>query len=461
MNAGNPSRAITAGIAAYAVGSRFDALPEQVRQETVRAFLNWLGCTLGGSREEASVRAAAAIAMVPMGAQARLIGHARRADMGGAAFINCLSSSALAFDDTHLATVTHPTGPVAASLLAYAETTPVSGAEFLNALALGIEIQCRMSNVLLMPPAMPNLSLYITGITGPIGAAVALGRLMGFDERRLRWTIGLAATQAAGIRATHGSMAGIVVPAFGARAGVFAAQLAASGIDCSEDALEAPRGFVDIFTSGADLGHAVEGLGTRFELLANAYKPYPAGIVIHAAIDACLEIVKQLPAGAEMGSARLSVNPLTLALTDRRHPATPFEAQISLYHWAAHVFLRREAGTAALHPAEVADPAIAALRDRITATGDDTLARDEAVAEMLLTDGTRMRAHVPHARGGVSRPMTDAELEAKFLTQALGVMPQDATAALLTALRVIPETTDIDGAIGNLLDAAGCNAGEA
>ena len=447
------ARPITAELAAYAASSRFADLPSHVRQESIRAFLNWIGCVLGGSREEASARAARTVASAGL-PQARLIGHASRADIGGAAFVNCLSSSALAYDDTHLATVTHPTGPVAGALLAYAETVPVSGEEFLNALALGIEIQCRLSNVLLMPPAKPNLSLYITGITGPIGAAVALGRLMRLEERQLRWAIGLAATQAAGFRATHGSMAGIVVPAFGARTGVFATQLAAAGVDCSEDALEAQRGFVDIFSSGADLGRAVEGLGSHFELLANAYKPYPAGIVIHAAIDACLDVVAQVPPGARLARARLAVNPLTLTLTDRRHPTTPFEAQISLYHWAAHIFLRRQAGIAALAPAEVADPAIAALRDLVAAEGDERLARDEAVAEVELADGTRLRAHVPHARGSVSRPMTEAELEAKFMGQASVAMSEGAARTLQAALRELPAVTDVGLTLGPLLDAA-------
>ena len=124
--------------------------------------------------------------------------------MASAAFVNCLSSTVLSFDDTHLATVTHPTGPVAAALFAFAEKRAVSGEDFFTALALGIEIECRMSNVLLLPPARENLGLFVTGITGPIGAAAALGRLLQLDERRMSAAIGLAAAQAAGIRGRTG-----------------------------------------------------------------------------------------------------------------------------------------------------------------------------------------------------------------------------------------------------------------
>jgi len=439
---GDP-RAITREIASYAASSRYADLPRDVQREAVRALLNSVGCMLGGCREEASVRAAGLVANAGAGgSQATLIGHGTSADIGGAAFVNSLSSSALSFDDTHLATVSHPTGPVAAALLAYCETHPVSGEDFLSALALGIEIQCRLGNVLLMPPAKPNLSLYITGITAPIGVAVALGRVMKLDEQRLRWAIGLAATQAAGFRATHGSMAGVTVPAFGARNGVFAAQLSAAGLDCSENALEASRGFVEIFTEGANLNRAVDGLGTHFELMANTYKPYPAGIVIHATIDACLELAHKRPGDAEVESVQLTVNPLTLTLTDRRHPGTPFEAQISLYHWVASVLHRRAAGPATLLPSEIADPAVAALRDRISAIGDDALARDEAIAEVRLVDGTRLRAHVPMARGSIGRPLSDDELDAKFLMQAECVMTCPAAQAFLADLRAFADTED-------------------
>ena len=97
------------------------------------------------------------------------------------------------------------------------------------ALAAGIEIQCRLSNVLLLAPAEANLGLYITGITGPAGAAAGLGRAMGFDTQHMTWAIGLGAAQGCGFRATHGSMAGHVVPALAARGGVWAALLAAQG----------------------------------------------------------------------------------------------------------------------------------------------------------------------------------------------------------------------------------------
>ncbi|MBK8742645.1 MAG: MmgE/PrpD family protein [Betaproteobacteria bacterium] len=163
--------------------------------------------------------------------QASIIGHGRRTHVAKRGVPQCLSSTVLSFDDTHLATVTHPTGPVAAALFAFCEKQAVSGEDFVTALALGIEIECRMSNVLLLPPARANLGLFVTGITGPIDAAVALGKLLRLDEQR----------NALGARPRRGAGRGLprdawrdggafFIPAHAARNGVTAAMLAAGGV---------------------------------------------------------------------------------------------------------------------------------------------------------------------------------------------------------------------------------------
>lgn len=451
---------ITQEISAYAVESHYADLPMQVKKEASRAFLNWIGCVLGGCGEKVAINAAAGVPVTSEAPHAMLIGHGQRSDLASAAFVNCVSSSALAYDDTHLATVTHPTGPVAAALLAYAETVPISGPDFLNALALGIEIQCRLSNVLLLPPAKSNHAIYITGLTGPIGTATALGRAMEFGKQQMVWAIGLAATQAAGFRATHGSMAGLVVPAFGARTGIFATQLALSGMECSENILEGSMGFVEIFSPEGNPDRAVDDLGVHFELLSNTYKPYPAGIVVHAAIDACMEILDQIPPGSEVQSVKLRVHPLALKLADRRHPATSLEAQVSLYHWAAAIFLRGSADIETLHQTVIEAPDIAALRERIEAQADPSLRRDEAKAEVVLTCGSKLHAHIHNARGSIARPMNDDELDAKFLNQAKRVLPLGDAEALLHRLRNLAYEEDVGRLLTDALDGLVSEGGE-
>lgn len=442
---------ITRDLAQWALDTGWSDLPPAIQAEAVDAFLNWVGCALGGSAEE--VTAAAEAACLPAGGapSASMLGRGRRTDVISAAFVNCVASSALAYDDTHIATVTHPTGPVAAVLLAHAETTPIRGQDLLAALAVGIEIQCRMSNVLLLPPSSANLSLYVTGITGPIGAAAALGRVMGFDLERMRWAIGHAATQAAGFRATHGAMSGLVVPAFGARAGAFSVHMAAAGLVCRDNVLEAPKGLVEVYSTGADLGHATRGLGEVWEMSANTYKPYPCGIVVQPAIDACREIASQMRLGDQVEKARLFVHPLAIGLADRVAPKDQFEAQISLQHWAACVFLRGTFGIAEMRQAVIDDPAIAALRRCIDGVADGRLGRDQARAEVTLQDGRILTAMVEASRGSMSRKMTRQELDDKFLTQARVVLRDAYADGALDLLRTLPAELDVGRALIPLL----------
>lgn len=445
---------ITATLADFAVNSRFDALPEHVRTEAIRAFVNWLGCALGGCREPAVMLAASMIDELGGKPQASVIGHRQRTDLASAAFLNCISSSNLAFDDTHLPTVTHPTSPVASALFAFAERQVVDGEAFLNALAVGIEITCRVSNALVMPPSNFNLGYYVTGLSGPIGVAAAIGTLLKLDAQKMRWALAIAAAQSSGLRAMHGTMASHFMPGNAARSGVWAALLAAKGYTASDHALEGQKGLFDVLAPGANTALAIEDLGIHYELLATAYKPYPSGIVIHPAIDACLEVEALLAPGAEIQAVTLRVHPLTIQLTDRRHPTTPLESNVSLYHWTAAVLLRGRASVTERSQDCIDDPRVRALRERISAIADAGLEPDEAIAELTLTDGSILRSHVPHARGSVARPMTDKDIDLKFRGQAMTILDDEAAERLLMLVRSVASLEDVGRSLTAVMEPA-------
>lgn len=445
--------AITKLLASHASHARFASLPENVRTEAARAFLNWMGCALGGCREPAVELAAATVAQLGGGPQASIIGQNQRTDVANAAFVNCISSSILAFDDAHLATVTHPSGPVGAALFAFSEKQPVSGEDFVNAFVLGMELECRLSNMLVLPPSNFNVGFYVTGMSGPIGVAAAIGNLLGLDEQKMNWAIGIAASQSSGFRSTHGTMTAHFRPGHAARCGVWGAMLAATGFDSDDYALEADNGFIDVYASSANLALAVDGLGQHFEMLSNAYKPYPCGIVIHPTLDACLEVRQQIKPNAKLASVTLRVHPLALKLTGVRTPRTTLESHVSLYHWAAAALLRGTAGVPEMWQDCIDDPGIVALRDRIEAIPDQAIGRGEAIVEVTLTDGQTLRAHVLNARGSAARPMTDAELDAKFRAQASMVLSADKVEELLRLCRGVASLQDVGKEIAAVLQA--------
>lgn len=447
-------RAVTRELAGFAARSRFADLPADVQAQTARAFLNWVGCALGGCREPAVALAAATVAELGGSAQATIVGGAQRTDVASAAFVNCISSSIMAFDDAHLATVIHPSGPAGAALLALAQTRAVRGEDFLHALALGIESQCRLANALVLPPARFNVGFYVTGLVAPVGVALAVGKLLALDAQKMNWAMGLGASQAGGFRATHGTMTAHFRPGHAARSGVWGALLAARGFDSDEHALEADHGFFDVYAAGVDLDVALDGLGHRFELLTNAYKPYPCGIVIHPILDACLDIRRQAGPQARVASVRLQVNPLALKLTGIRHPATTLESHVSLFHWAAAALARGSAGIAEMREDCIADPQVADLRARIEATPDASVGRDQAVAEVSFEDGRTLRSQVLVTRGSAARPMTDDELDAKFRSQARLVLPSDRVEQLLALCRNAAALDDVGKRVFALLQPA-------
>ncbi len=414
---------LTRALARYASNARYAVLPEQVRKEAARALLNWMGCALGGSREPAVERALATVAELGGGPQASIIGHGQRTDVASAAFVNCIASSVLGFDDAHLATVAHPSSPVCSAVLAWSEKCAVSGEDFLAAVALGIEITCRLSKVLVLPPSKCDVGFYVTGLTAPIGVALAIGNLLRMDEARMAWAIGIAASQAGGFRATQGTMTAHFRPGHAARSGVWAALLAANGFAGNEVALEADKGFIDVYAADADLAHALDGLGEQHELLNNAYKPYPCGIVIHPTIDACLELHPQFGEGVIPVRATLRVHPLALALCGIREPATTLQSLNSLPHWAAASLVRGRAGVLEMLPDCIADLDVARLRAKIEVVVDPEIGNEQSDVEVALPDGRVLRTRVLHVRGSQMHPMSDVDIDTKFRSQAGLVLP--------------------------------------
>ena len=171
-------------------------------------------------------------------------------------------------------------------------------------------------------------------------------------------------------------------------------------------------------------------------MLANMAKPYPCGIVIHPALDGCLEITRQSGFNAaKITRVSLSVDPLCLYLCDRPTPPDSQLAQVSLQHWVAATLVRGAAGIAEGNESAVADPAIQAVRGRIEVAPNESLGRAGAIVRVEQSDRANLEHRVDHGIGSLERPMTPAELEAKYMVQALMTLPEaGATAALAVCI---------------------------
>lgn len=421
----------TEQLAAWAQALRFHDLPPQVVEAAVRSFYNFAGCAIGGAQHAAAVIARNSLSPFAGAPTSSVLGCQEPADAQSAALFNGISSHVHDYDDTHLDTIIHPSGPVASALLAAAEwKAPVDGRDFILALVAGIEAECKAG--LAVWPDHYNVGWHITSTAGSIGAAVAVGKLLGLSVEQMQWAIGIAATQVTGLREQFGSMTKSFHPGRAAQNGLVAAVLASNGYDSSLQSLEAKRGWANVVSATNDVDALMQGLGKTWEIEKNSFKPFPCGIVIHPIIDGCIQVRQMFATGQHEKDAaadvsaiqkvEVSVHALVLELTGKHSPKTGLEGKFSVFHGAAIGLLYGKATPAQYEDAVVQDPVVVELRKKVHATIDDALRPDAAHVKVVFNDGSVQEKHIGHAVGSLQLPMTNIQLEEKFLDQCSSVL---------------------------------------
>src|SRR4051812_48675822 len=432
---------VTGILARFVSGHASRGWNDAVEHEAHRTLYNWLGCAIGAAGHEAADAALAAVAMLEPAAQASVLGRKERVDMASAALVNGITSHTFDFDDTHLKTIIHPAGPVASAVLALAELRGASGRDVIDALVLGIDVACRIGNV--MYPDHYDRGWHITGSTGMLGAAAGCSRLLGLGEQQTQMAIGIAASQPVGLREQFGTMTKPFHPGGAARAGLISALLASKGFTASPRALEAPRGFVQVASDKRAWNEVTDELGQRFEISFNTYKPFACGNVIHPSIDACVQLREQGVKPDDVERIELRVHSLVLELTGKKEPQDGLQGKFSVYHGCAVGLIHGRAGEEEFSDAVVNDPAVVALRNKVQATVDDSIQEEALQVTAVLKDGRRIEVRVDHAIGSVENPLSDAQLERKFADLVVPVLGAERCQAITNHWRGLAGIADI------------------
>ncbi|HEX4522420.1 MAG TPA: MmgE/PrpD family protein [Casimicrobiaceae bacterium] len=416
---------------------------DSVEREAHRSLLNWVGCAIGASRHPTVEAALGAVAELEPAAQAMILGRSERVDVASAALLNGITSHTFDFDDTHLKTIIHPAGPVASAALALAERHRATGRELVDAVILGIDVECRVGNAIY--PDHYDRGWHITGSTGMLGAAAACARILKLDAGKTAMALGIAGSQPIGVREQFGSMTKAFHIGGAARAGLTSALMARHGYTASMRALEAPRGLLQTYSSKCDWKEISDDLGKRFEISFNTYKPFACGIVIHPSIDGCRQLrdAHQLRAD-DIERIDLLVHPLVLELTGKRTPKSGLEAKFSVYHACAAAMLFGQAGEAEFSDGVARRPDVIALRDRVHAKVDAAI--DESAADVTIRciDGRSLHLKVDYAIGSLQRPLSDSDLERKFHGLVDPVLGADRAARVVDVCRTLADATDVE-----------------
>jgi 2-methylcitrate dehydratase PrpD len=432
----------------FVVASRWDDLPQVLRHEGKRSLLNFTGCALGVANTPAIEMALRVLAPVSGPGQVTVLGRTERLDPLGAAFINAVAANLLDYDDTHLRTVIHPTAPVAPAALALAEQRGLSGAALLHAFILGAEVECRIGNA--VSPGHYARGWHITSTCGVFGSAAASAKLLGLDAEQTWHALGIAASQSAGLVENLPSAAKNVSVGNAARNGLFAALLAKQGYTAAPAAIEGSLGWARAMGDEPAVADVTDGLGERWEVAKNTYKPYPCGVVMHAVIDACLALRRDHAlTAAEIAEITVSGDQLLLDRGDRI-ATNDRDARVSIYHCAAVSFMFGAAGLNQFANETVHDPAVAALRARTKARLDRESPRGAATVAVRTFDGRTVKTTVLHAKGSTERPLSDREVEGKVRELAGYGSFRGSIDGVIDAIWRIDTTATIDPLMGAL-----------
>lgn len=440
-------QALSARFSEFAATLSFDDLPENVVAAARRGLLDWLGCAIAGSRHGTIDRLLDGLDLLHSSPLVPAIARGRRLGLLEAALANGQMGHVLDLDDTHMDVfVLHTSSPSLAALLSAASSAKASGRGLLVAYVLAFEAGIRVGRT---APHHHERGWHLTGTLGTIAAGVAAARLLGLDASRMNNALALSATQASGMKQNRGTMAKSFHAGRAAANGLLAALLASRDLTASTEIVEGRRGFAYTFSDGtADYEALVRDLGSDWKILRNGYKPHACGVLLHPLIDAVSAFTNRL-APERIDRLEVEAHPSALRVTGVENPTTGLEGKFSIRHAAAVGLLDGSAGIAQFTDARVADPAVVALRGKVSAIARESFRPEEARVRLVERDGTTHEIHVPWASGTRENPMSDAALAAKFRANAEPVVGPERAALIASLVDRLDTPEDLAG----LLDA--------
>jgi 2-methylcitrate dehydratase PrpD len=386
----------SAGLVALSRRIEVTRLPPDVVRLAKHCVLDWLGVTRAGLREPVVSIVLQQLASADSAGEATLLDDrcpARRTSLLTAALVHGTAAHVLDYDDSNWTLQGHPTAPVLSGLFSLAEREGASGGALLAALVAGIELESRLGSWL--NPSHYERGFHATATLGSFGAAAAACHLLGLSELGWLHALGLAASQAAGLKSAFGSMAKPLQVGRAAQTGVMAALLAAGGVTSNPYGLECAQGFAPTHADAALDASVMLAEPDRFYIRMTLFKYHAACHLTHGAIEALLQLAREHgPLAERVAHVRVYVDPICFGVCNIARPSSGMEAKFSLRAVVAMVLLGDDTSDPeSFSDARAARPALAAWLDRIEVLGE---AQSATRARVLLSlhDGATLSAAV-------------------------------------------------------------------
>jgi 2-methylcitrate dehydratase PrpD len=382
------SQGVTRVLAEQARTLTYADLPVDVRKLARQCLMDYLACTLAGSTDEL-----AAILLAEMTEQggapaATVIGRSERLPILSAAMVNGASSHALDYDDVNLAMTGHPSVVLLSALLPLAEERGSSGIDVMTAFVAGYELQCRLG-LALAPGHYNALGFHATGTLGSFGAAAACAHLLRLDEAQFATALGIAGTQAAGLKSMFGTMCKPLHAGKAAYHGLFAARLAQRGFTARADIIDCAQGFARTHSPDWHPECALETPPRGFHILNNLFKYHAACYMTHAPIEAARKLREQHNLRPEqIARIKLRLDETCDRICNIPAPRTGLEAKFSLRLTTAMALAGVNTGGLESYSEQTAsDPTLIELRDKVEFDFRTGVSNTVADMELVLTDG--------------------------------------------------------------------------
>jgi 2-methylcitrate dehydratase PrpD len=383
---------LTRQLAERAGAIRYEALPDNVRALARQCVLDYFGVALAGAGDPLVAILLDEFAEAGGAAQAGVIGHQARLPVLAAALVNGAIGHALDYDDVNLAMPGHPSVAILPALLALAEERRQSGRDVIAAFVAGYETACRIGSAL--KPGHYNLGFHATGTVGAFGAAAACAHLLGLDAAATAQALGIAGTQAAGLKSQFGTMCKPFHAGKAAQSGLLAARLAGRGFSSRPDLVECEQGFA--LTHGPDF-HPEKALADPpggFHILANLFKYHAACYLTHGPIEAARAVRERHGVDPEqIAAVALRLDRSCDRVCNIPAPTDGLEAKFSLRQTVAMALSGIDtAGLGSYSAATATDPALGALREKLTLDFQDDWPQAAADIAVTMRDGRVLQA---------------------------------------------------------------------